>query len=139
MHKHIACVWMGQKEHKWFFVSFLDTLELLFHLASNHSSFNELPFLIFSPRYEVPLSRNGGELNDVEKEDEHFCHSSMIDMLLERHKTSIPHHEPKLYCSAAAKTRSVPGFNILSFPDFWGHVPPPGHESMAQRKSSIQR
>lgn len=63
----------------------------------------------------------------------------MIDLLLERHKTSIPNHEPKLYCSAAAGTRSVPGFNILSFPDFWGHVPPPGHESMAQRTSGVQR
>lgn len=98
-----------------------------------------LCILVFSPSYEVTISRNGGEQDDTEKEDEHFCHPLMIDMLLERHKTSIPNHEPKLYCSAAAGTRSVPGFNILSFPDFWGHVPPPGHESVAQRKSSIQR
>lgn len=94
---------------------------------------------VFSSRYEVPLVRNGEEQNDAEKDDEHFCHPFMMDMLLERHKTSIPNHEPKLYCSAAAGTRSVPGFNILSFPDFWGHVPPPGHESMAQRQSSVQR
>lgn len=113
-------------------MSFLDAFDLSFHLIL-------FVILVFSPRYEVPLDWNGEEQTDVEEGDEHFCHPFMIDMLLERHKISIPNHEPKLYCSAAAGTRSVPGFNILSFPDFWGHVPPPGRESMAQRKSSVQR
>lgn len=98
---------------------------------------NEL--LYFSSRHEVPLSQKEVEQNDVEKESESFYHPSMIDRLLERHKICIPHHEPKLYCAAAAKTRSVPGFNILAFPDFWGHVPPPGPELMAPRKLDIQR
>uniref|UniRef100_A0A8P4G7C3 tubulin-glutamate carboxypeptidase n=1 Tax=Dicentrarchus labrax TaxID=13489 RepID=A0A8P4G7C3_DICLA len=59
--------------------------------------------------------------------------------LLERHGACIPHHEPKLYRTAAAKTISIPGFNILAFPDFWGHLPPPGHEPMVPRKPNIQR
>uniref|UniRef100_A0A3B4WBP4 tubulin-glutamate carboxypeptidase n=1 Tax=Seriola lalandi dorsalis TaxID=1841481 RepID=A0A3B4WBP4_SERLL len=66
-------------------------------------------------------------------------HCNMIDRLLERHGTCVPHHEPKLYRAAAARTKSIPGFSILAFPDFWGHLPPPGHESMAPRKPNIQR
>ncbi|KAM7003446.1 LOW QUALITY PROTEIN: cytosolic carboxypeptidase 4-like [Tautogolabrus adspersus] len=63
----------------------------------------------------------------------------MIDRLLERHGVCIPHHDPRLYLSAASKTRSIPGFSILAFPDFWGHLPPPQHEAMAHRGPHIQR
>uniref|UniRef100_A0A672F6B0 ATP/GTP binding protein-like 1 n=1 Tax=Salarias fasciatus TaxID=181472 RepID=A0A672F6B0_SALFA len=63
----------------------------------------------------------------------------MIDRLLERHGGCIPHHDPELYCAIAAKITSIPGFNILAFPDFWGHLPPPGNEIMAPRKPKIQR
>uniref|UniRef100_A0A3P8TRP2 tubulin-glutamate carboxypeptidase n=1 Tax=Amphiprion percula TaxID=161767 RepID=A0A3P8TRP2_AMPPE len=66
-------------------------------------------------------------------------HRTTIDRLLERHGACIPHHVPKLYRAAAAKTKSIPGFSILAFPDFWGHLPPPGHEPMAPRKPNTQR
>ncbi|XP_039988057.1 cytosolic carboxypeptidase 4 [Xiphias gladius] len=76
---------------------------------------------------------------DEEEGAEESHHRTMIDRLLERHGACIPHHEPKLYCAAATKTKSIPGFSILAFPDFWGHLPPPGPESMAPRKPNIQR
>uniref|UniRef100_A0A669E4C8 AGBL carboxypeptidase 1 n=1 Tax=Oreochromis niloticus TaxID=8128 RepID=A0A669E4C8_ORENI len=60
-------------------------------------------------------------------------------LLLERHGAGIPHHDPKLYCAVASKTKSIPEFSILAFPDFWGHLPPPGHQPMAPRKPNIQR
>lgn len=63
----------------------------------------------------------------------------MIDRLLEEHGACIPHHEPKLYRAAAARTKSIPGFSLLAFPDFWGHLPTPGHEPMAPRKPNVQR
>ena len=66
-------------------------------------------------------------------------HQTMIDRLLERHGACVPHHEPKMYRAAAANTKSIPGFSILAFPDFWGHLPPAGHEPMAPRKPNIQR
>uniref|UniRef100_G3NBD9 Peptidase M14 domain-containing protein n=1 Tax=Gasterosteus aculeatus aculeatus TaxID=481459 RepID=G3NBD9_GASAC len=66
-------------------------------------------------------------------------HGSMIDRLLEKHGVCIPHHEPKLYRAAAARTKSIPGFSLLAFPDFWGHLPTPGHEPMAPRKPNVQR
>lgn len=63
----------------------------------------------------------------------------MIDRLLDRSGTRILHHEPRLYRDAASKTKSIPGFSILAFPDFWGHLPPPGPETMAPRKPHVQR
>ncbi|XP_028814191.1 cytosolic carboxypeptidase 4-like [Denticeps clupeoides] len=64
---------------------------------------------------------------------------SMVDRLLERYGASIPHHDPRLYSAAAAQTQSVAGYSILAFPDFWGHLPPPGLEPMAPRRPNIQR
>ncbi|XP_047453319.1 cytosolic carboxypeptidase 4 [Mugil cephalus] len=75
---------------------------------------------------------------DEEGARDPFC-CSTTDKLLERHGACIPHHDPKLYHAAAAKTKSIPGFSILAFPDFWGHLPPPGHEPMSSRKPNIQR
>ncbi|XP_067444763.1 cytosolic carboxypeptidase 4 [Thunnus thynnus] len=76
--------------------------------------------------------------DDEEAAEESHCHT-MIDRLLERHGACVPHHEPKMYHAAATKTKSIPGFSILAFPDFWGHLSPPGHESMAPRRPNIQR
>lgn len=80
-----------------------------------------------------------GDHDAADNETEESFDQTMIDRLLKRHRACIPHHEPKLYFAAAAKTRSVPGFRILAFPDFWGHLPPPRHEPMVPRKSNIQR
>ncbi|XP_040894076.1 LOW QUALITY PROTEIN: cytosolic carboxypeptidase 4 [Toxotes jaculatrix] len=88
---------------------------------------------------EVPPGLRGDEELDEEEGAEVTHHGTMTDRLLERHGACIPYHEPKLYCAAAAKTNSIPGFSILAFPDFWGHLPPPGHEPMAPRKPNVQR
>lgn len=91
------------------------------------------------PRGDTFLHQNGHDHNDEEEAADESCHRTIIDRLLERNASCIPHHEPKLYRSAASKTRSIPDFNILGFPDFWGHLPPQGHETMAPRKPSVQR
>uniref|UniRef100_A0A3B4A6M4 Peptidase M14 domain-containing protein n=1 Tax=Periophthalmus magnuspinnatus TaxID=409849 RepID=A0A3B4A6M4_9GOBI len=78
--------------------------------------------------------------HDFQEEEtgDESCHQTIIDRLLERNASCIPHHDPKLYRSAASKTKSIPDFNILGFPDFWGHLPPKGHEPMAPRKPNVQ-
>ncbi|XP_075998169.1 cytosolic carboxypeptidase 4 [Genypterus blacodes] len=87
-----------------------------------------------------PCPGCNGDEQDNEEEGEHNSHHhTIVDRLLEKHGTLIPNHEPKLYRAAAIQTKSIPGFNILAFPDFWGHLSPPGHEPMAPRKPHIQR
>ncbi|KAK5867949.1 hypothetical protein PBY51_012401 [Eleginops maclovinus] len=94
--------------------------------------------MVREARGEAPPGQRGEEVGDEEDaEESHHC--TMIDTLLDRHGVCIPHHEPRLYRAAAAQTKSIPGFSILAFPDFWGHLPPPGHEPMAPRKPNIQR
>ncbi|KAJ8417434.1 hypothetical protein AAFF_G00286610 [Aldrovandia affinis] len=63
----------------------------------------------------------------------------MVDRLLDSHQPCVPHHDPHIYAAAAAHTKSVPGLSVLAFPDFWGHLPPPGQEPMATRKPNVQR
>ncbi len=105
-------------------------------LISNSSCLNLL--LFSAPREEAPPDQREDE-QDEEEEGTEDHRRTMIDRLLEKHGACIPHHEPKLYRAAAAKTKSIPGFSILAFPDFWGHLPPPRHEPMAPRKPNIQR
>uniref|UniRef100_A0A8D3B9K1 tubulin-glutamate carboxypeptidase n=1 Tax=Scophthalmus maximus TaxID=52904 RepID=A0A8D3B9K1_SCOMX len=100
----------------------------------SHSS-----ILVKEARGEAPSILRGNEQDIEEEGTEEFHHCTMIDSLLKRHGACILHHEPKLYRAAAAKTKSIPGFSILAFPDFWGHLHPPGHEPMAPRKPNIQR
>ncbi|KAI1889776.1 hypothetical protein AGOR_G00166410 [Albula goreensis] len=64
---------------------------------------------------------------------------SMVDRLLEKHGACIPNHDPRKYAAAAASTKSIAGYSILAFPDFWGHLPPHYQEPMACRKKNIQR
>ncbi|XP_029951908.1 cytosolic carboxypeptidase 4 [Salarias fasciatus] len=98
-----------------------------------------------SPSFRTMIREATGDasLNDRLDDEEDPGQGSpqfvMIDRLLERHGGCIPHHDPELYCAIAAKITSIPGFNILAFPDFWGHLPPPGNEIMAPRKPKIQR
>uniref|UniRef100_A0A8C8HRD3 tubulin-glutamate carboxypeptidase n=1 Tax=Oncorhynchus tshawytscha TaxID=74940 RepID=A0A8C8HRD3_ONCTS len=66
-------------------------------------------------------------------------HPSMVDRLLEKHGACIPHHDPRMYTTAAALTKSIPEYSILAFPDFWGHLPPQSKEPMAGRKPNVQR
>ncbi|XP_073798977.1 cytosolic carboxypeptidase 4 isoform X9 [Danio rerio] len=65
--------------------------------------------------------------------------SSMVDRLLEKYGTSIPNHDPRLYAATAADTKSIAGYSILAFPDFWGHLPPQEQEPMAKRPPHVQR
>uniref|UniRef100_A0A7N8XXJ1 tubulin-glutamate carboxypeptidase n=1 Tax=Mastacembelus armatus TaxID=205130 RepID=A0A7N8XXJ1_9TELE len=96
-------------------------------------------FLFSSLRGEASSGQRGHEQDDEEKGTEESYQHTTIDRLLEVHRACIPHHEPKLYRTMAARTKSIPGFNIVAFPDFWGHLPPPEHEPMAPRKPNIQR
>ncbi|XP_056138172.1 cytosolic carboxypeptidase 4 [Lampris incognitus] len=89
--------------------------------------------------YATSGEKEEGQDEEEEEKGEEAHHRTMVDRLLERHGTYVPHHDPKLYRAASALTKSIPGFSILAFPDFWGHLPPPGHEPMAPRKPKVQR
>uniref|UniRef100_A0A3Q4H1C3 AGBL carboxypeptidase 1 n=1 Tax=Neolamprologus brichardi TaxID=32507 RepID=A0A3Q4H1C3_NEOBR len=91
------------------------------------------------PLFKASPCQREDEQDNEEGGTEEFYHHTIIDRLLERHGAGIPHHDPKLYCAVASKTKSIPDFSILAFPDFWGHLPPPGHQPMAPRKPNIQR
>ncbi|XP_060889988.1 cytosolic carboxypeptidase 4 isoform X3 [Labrus mixtus] len=104
------------------------------NFLSNSPSFRSI---VKETREDAPPGDGGSDQEEEGAEDS--AHSTMIDRLLERHGACIPHHDPRLYLSAASKTRSIPGFSILAFPDFWGHLPPTGHEAMAPRGPHIQR
>ncbi|CAL8293312.1 unnamed protein product, partial [Boreogadus saida] len=80
-----------------------------------------------------------GEREREEERREEAHQSSLVERLLASHGVHVPHHDPQLYRAAAALTRSIPGFSILAFPDFWGHLPPPGLERMAPRGPAVQR
>uniref|UniRef100_A0A667WIV0 tubulin-glutamate carboxypeptidase n=1 Tax=Myripristis murdjan TaxID=586833 RepID=A0A667WIV0_9TELE len=95
------------------------------------------PLLVSPPRGKATQGEKAEEDDGEGGEEAH--HHSMVDRLLEKLGACIPNHNPKLYRAAAAQTKSVPGFNTLAFPDFWGHLPPPGHEPMAPRKPKVQR
>ncbi len=66
-------------------------------------------------------------------------HSSMVDRLLEKYGICIPKHDPRLYAATASNTKSIAGYSILAFPDFWGHLPPQEQEPMAKRPPHVQR
>ncbi|KAI1904526.1 hypothetical protein AGOR_G00006550 [Albula goreensis] len=63
----------------------------------------------------------------------------LVDQLLDSQQPCVPHHDPRLYAAAAAHTKSIPGFSVLAFPDFWGHLPPRVQEPMAIRNPNVQR
>ncbi|XP_051776799.1 cytosolic carboxypeptidase 4 isoform X1 [Erpetoichthys calabaricus] len=63
----------------------------------------------------------------------------MLSILLERHQFSIPGHDPEIYTNFAAMTKSIAGYSLLAFPDFWGHLPLPYQQSIAQRNDGVQR
>ncbi|KAM3870035.1 cytosolic carboxypeptidase 4 [Diretmus argenteus] len=114
-----------------------------FHSYSNVlSSSYSFGSMMREARGETSPGDKEEEQDDDEEEEEgreETHHGTVVDRLLEEHGACIPHHRPKLYRAAAAQTRSIPGFSILAFPDFWGHLPPPGPEPMAPRKPKVQR
>ncbi|CAJ1057081.1 cytosolic carboxypeptidase 4 [Xyrichtys novacula] len=95
--------------------------------------------MVKETREDASSGQRGGNLEAEKEGAEESNHRTMIDRLLGRHGVSIPHHDPRLYRAAATRTQSIPGFSILAFPDFWGHLPPPGNEVMAPRRPNVQR
>ncbi|XP_062945401.1 cytosolic carboxypeptidase 4 isoform X2 [Cynocephalus volans] len=85
--------------------------------------------MISCPRMHPSFSNSTGPRETVE----------VIDKLLETHPKHIPFHDPYLYMSKARRTKSVVDFEMMAFPDFWGHCPPPSAQSMLERKHGIQR
>lgn len=59
--------------------------------------------------------------------------------LLEKHQGDIPFHSPRFYIARAKRVKSIPDYRDLSFPDFWGHQPPPYSKPMLERKYGVQR
>ncbi|XP_061532628.1 LOW QUALITY PROTEIN: cytosolic carboxypeptidase 4 [Phycodurus eques] len=90
-------------------------------------------------RGEPKSGLTNDQQNDKGEGNGKSYNSTTIGNLIDIHGVVIPFHEPSMYRAAAIKTKSVPGFSTLAFPDFWGQVPPPGNEPMAPRKPNIQR
>ncbi|XP_038169353.1 cytosolic carboxypeptidase 4 [Arvicola amphibius] len=65
--------------------------------------------------------------------------SEAAEKLLHTHPEHIPFHDPHLYVANAVRTRSAVGFEMMAFPDFWGHCPPPTAQPMLDRKRGVQR
>ncbi|XP_029109367.1 cytosolic carboxypeptidase 4 [Scleropages formosus] len=71
----------------------------------------------------------------------------MVAKLLEKYRTHPPHHslysvphDSHIYTGAAAtRTKSVAGYSVMAFPDYWGHLPPQIQEPMVVRQPNIQR
>ncbi|KAM6973388.1 cytosolic carboxypeptidase 4 [Aplochiton taeniatus] len=93
-----------------------------------------------APQIEVRDFHSSGCAGRVSQTEEGSeAQGRMVERLLEQHGACVPHHDPRLYRAAASATKSIPGYSILAFPDFWGHLPPPHHEPMAARKPNVQR
>lgn len=65
--------------------------------------------------------------------------SEVVTKLLERHPGNIPFHKPSLFMARANRTRSIPDYRALAFPDLWGHQPPPYSQPLQQRRCGIQK
>ncbi|OCT89754.1 cytosolic carboxypeptidase 4 [Xenopus laevis] len=64
---------------------------------------------------------------------------AIVNQLLEQHKGNIQFHEPHLYMANAEKTKSIPDYKVLAFPDFWGHRSPSYSQPLADKKFGSQR
>ncbi|XP_072372803.1 cytosolic carboxypeptidase 1 isoform X5 [Scyliorhinus torazame] len=50
-----------------------------------------------------------------------------------------PLHDSDLYVEIVKKTKSVPGYNEVAYPDYFGHIPPPFKEHLIDRPYGVQR
>ncbi|XP_075063850.1 cytosolic carboxypeptidase 4 isoform X2 [Mixophyes fleayi] len=64
---------------------------------------------------------------------------TVVNQLLEQHKGNVPFHDPHIYMATAGKTKSVPDYRVLAFPDFWGHSSPPFSQKLLEKKFGSQR
>ncbi|NXK91229.1 CBPC4 carboxypeptidase, partial [Formicarius rufipectus] len=85
---------------------------------------------MFYPHCEASISPcPGGRLES----------SDIARNLLETHRGDILFHSPHFYAARAKCVKSIPGYRDLSFPDFWGHQPPPYSKPMLERQHGVQR
>ncbi|XP_053319748.1 cytosolic carboxypeptidase 4 [Spea bombifrons] len=71
----------------------------------------------------------------VPKSDGDECENhKIVNQLLEQHKGNIPFHDPHIYMDNAERTKSIPDYRVLAFPDFWGHCSPPHSQKLDTRK-----
>ncbi|KAM5172866.1 cytosolic carboxypeptidase 4 [Mantella aurantiaca] len=63
----------------------------------------------------------------------------VVKQLLKQHKGNIPFHDPDIYMDVAGKTKSVPNYRVLAFPDFWGHSSPLFSQKLEEKKFGSQR
>ncbi|XP_063781825.1 cytosolic carboxypeptidase 4 isoform X2 [Pseudophryne corroboree] len=78
------------------------------------------------------------KLKQRDSVDESESHK-VVTQLLEQHKGNIPFHDPHIYMAIAGKTKSVPDFRVLAFPDFWGHCSPSFSQKLEEKKFGSQR
>ncbi|XP_038660765.1 cytosolic carboxypeptidase 1 isoform X6 [Scyliorhinus canicula] len=50
-----------------------------------------------------------------------------------------PLHDSDLYVEIVKKTKSVPEYNEVAYPDYFGHIPPPFKEHLIDRPYGVQR
>ncbi|XP_062924897.1 cytosolic carboxypeptidase 1 isoform X3 [Mobula hypostoma] len=50
-----------------------------------------------------------------------------------------PLHDPDLYIEIVKKTKSVPEYGEVAYPDYFGHIPPPFKEPLIERPYGVQR
>ncbi|XP_072441961.1 cytosolic carboxypeptidase 1 isoform X6 [Chiloscyllium punctatum] len=50
-----------------------------------------------------------------------------------------PLHDSDLYVEVVKKTKSVPEYNEVAYPDYFGHIPPPFKEYLIERPYGVQR
>ncbi|XP_067886154.1 cytosolic carboxypeptidase 1 isoform X4 [Heterodontus francisci] len=50
-----------------------------------------------------------------------------------------PLHDSDLYVEIVKKTKSVPEYSEVAYPDYYGHIPPPFKEHLIERPYGVQR
>ncbi|XP_042554452.1 cytosolic carboxypeptidase 4 [Dipodomys spectabilis] len=65
--------------------------------------------------------------------------AGVMEQLLRAHHKQIPFHDPRVYMAKAQRTRSAVDFEMVAFPDLWGHCPPSCAQPMLERRRGIQR
>ncbi|XP_066445491.1 cytosolic carboxypeptidase 4 [Eleutherodactylus coqui] len=78
------------------------------------------------------------KLKDCDGADESESHK-VVKQLLEQHQGNIPFHDPHVYMSVAGNAKSIPGYKVLAFPDFWGHCSPSYSYKLMEKKLGSQR
>ncbi|XP_067839264.1 cytosolic carboxypeptidase 1 isoform X4 [Heptranchias perlo] len=78
---------------------------------------------------------------DTDAEDESSLSSSEEPGFPELLEPGVlqPLHDPDLYVEIVKKTKSVPEYSEVAYPDYFGHIPPPFKEPLIERPYGVQR